>query len=288
MAGSAVAGSAVAGSAVAGSAVTRARGKTLEPGGGGRSLVGGKKVDGVCGRFVVCRLRLTIESTQEFRMRSCMQRLHSIRALSPPDRSASCPHPARVLRERVVRQVKLCRERFLVTLGIGSVAADAKTPKHPIHTSPPSATTGGEIVIRALMLSTKSNLGSFLLSWWFAANTARGRSGSAPGGGTEATATAAGGDDDPMPRLVDLDHAVTSTNTFSKQGRYFCSLPWGSRCGLCKGNQTSCELAAFAQRSFCAPAGAKADAKAGGGKGRGAKGKGGGGGGGGKATGRRW
>ena len=141
---------------------------------------------------------------------------------------------------------------------------------------------------RTLMLSTKSNLESFLLSWWFAANTARGRSGSAPGGGTEATATAAGGDDDPMPRLVDLDHAVTSTNTFSKQGRYFCSLPWGSRRGLCKGNQTSCELAAFAQRSFCAPAGAKADAKAGGGKGRGAKGKGGGGGGGGKATGRRW
>ena len=100
-------------------------------------------------------------------------------------------------------------------------------------------------------------------------NTARGRSGSAPGGGTGATAwVAAGGDDDPMPRLVDLDHAVTSTNTFSKQGRYFCSLPWGSRCGLCKGNQTSCELAAFAQRSFCAPAGAKADAKAGGGKGK--------------------
>ena len=40
MAGSAEAGSAVAGSAVAGSAVTRARGKTLEPGGCvARSLV---------------------------------------------------------------------------------------------------------------------------------------------------------------------------------------------------------------------------------------------------------
>ena len=108
---------------------------------------------------------------------------------------------------------------------------------------------------RTLMLSTKSNLGSFLLSWWFAANV------------QDANVL------DAMPGFVDLDHVVTSTSTFSKQRKYFCELQWGSRRGLCKSNQSTCELAAFAQRSFCAPAGSKAGGGAKGGGG-GAKGKG--------------
>ena len=108
---------------------------------------------------------------------------------------------------------------------------------------------------RTLMLSTKSNLGSFLLSWWFAANV------------QDANVL------DAMPGFVDLDHVVTSTSTFSKQRKYFCELQWGSRRGLCKSNQSTCELAAFTQRSFCAPAGSKAGGGAKGGGG-GAKGKG--------------
>ena len=82
---------------------------------------------------------------------------------------------------------------------------------------------------RTIILSTKSNLGSFLLSYWFAANN------------------------DETPGFVDLDKVVTSTATFSRQGRYFCVLPWGSRRGLCKSNQTTCDLPGFAQRAFCLP-----------------------------------
>lgn len=79
---------------------------------------------------------------------------------------------------------------------------------------------------RALMLSSKSNLGSFLLSWWFAANA------------------------DQVPELFDLD-GIVNEKVLSGQHRYFCELPWGSRRGLCKSNQTACELSYMAQRSFC-------------------------------------
>lgn len=116
---------------------------------------------------------------------------------------------------------------------------------------------------RTLMISTKSNLGSFLLSWWFAANERNG-----------AVMGKAGGAGDVMPGFVDLDRVVTSTATFSKQGRYFCVLPWGSRRGMCKSNQSTCDLPAFAQRSFCSPAGANRAGNAGGAKGKGVKAKG--------------
>ena len=76
-------------------------------------------------------------------------------------------------------------------------------------------------------MSSKSNLGSFLLSWWFAANE-----GAAP--------TA----------IFDLDGVVSEAAIF-RQHRYFCELPWGSRRGMCKGNQTACELPAFRERNFC-------------------------------------
>ena len=80
---------------------------------------------------------------------------------------------------------------------------------------------------RRVVMSSKSNLGSFLLSWWFAANE-----GAAP--------TA----------IFDLDGVVSEAAIF-RQHRYFCELPWGSRRGMCKGNQTACELPAFRERNFC-------------------------------------
>ena len=79
---------------------------------------------------------------------------------------------------------------------------------------------------RALMVSSKSNLGSFLLSSWFAANG------------------------DAMPTLVDLDGVVTES-AIAHQHRYFCELPWGSRRGLCRSNQTACDLPHMVQRAFC-------------------------------------
>lgn len=80
---------------------------------------------------------------------------------------------------------------------------------------------------KRLMLSSKSNLGGFLLSWWFAANA------------------------DAPASFVDLDHAVTE-QALTRSHKYFCDLPWGSRRGMCKANQTACDLAAFAKRNFCA------------------------------------
>lgn len=66
---------------------------------------------------------------------------------------------------------------------------------------------------KLLMLGSRSNLGTWALSWWPAAN----------------------GDSDPS--FVDLDARVWGPQ-FSKHGKYFCTLHWGSRRGLCKSNET--------------------------------------------------
>ncbi len=64
----------------------------------------------------------------------------------------------------------------------------------------------------ALMLSTKSNMGSYLLSWWAAANADR------------------------PPPLLDTDGKAKQGQL--QRGRYFCSLAWGSRHGMCESNRT--------------------------------------------------
>ena len=64
----------------------------------------------------------------------------------------------------------------------------------------------------ALMVSTKSNMGGFLLSWWAAANA------------------------DGVPRLLDMDDKTKAAQL--RRGRYFCALPWGARHGLCESNRT--------------------------------------------------
>ena len=83
-----------------------------------------------------------------------------------------------------------------------------------------------------LAISSRSNIGSFLLSWWSAANG------------------------DAIPSFVDLDNGITP-DTLASQGRYFCSLPWGSRRGLCRGKQMMCDLPHLASRSFCGGANVK-------------------------------
>eukprot|EP00966_Prymnesium_polylepis_P111543 2580164-Prymnesium_polylepis.1 len=60
---------------------------------------------------------------------------------------------------------------------------------------------------RRLMLNTRSNVGSSLLTYWPAANGDR------------------------MPTMFDMDEAITSSDL--EPDRYFCSLPHGSRKGLC-------------------------------------------------------
>lgn len=64
----------------------------------------------------------------------------------------------------------------------------------------------------ALMLSTKSNMGGFLLSWWAAANDGR------------------------VPPLLDMDAKVKAAQLH--RGRYFCALQWGARRGMCESNCT--------------------------------------------------
>ena len=63
-----------------------------------------------------------------------------------------------------------------------------------------------------LLLSTKSNMGSFLLSWW-----------GAPNG-------------DLVPQVVDMDGKTKVTQL--QRGRYFCALQWGARHGMCESNHT--------------------------------------------------
>ena len=108
-----------------------------------------------------------------------------------------------------------------------------------------------------LMLSSKSNLGGYILSWWGAANPSK----LAPDA------------------LFDLDKALRR-ETLPR--RYFCELPWGSRHGLCASGQSACDMPQFAGRSFCAAKGAakgaagatKGAAAKGAGRGAGGKGKG--------------
>ena len=99
-----------------------------------------------------------------------------------------------------------------------------------------------------LILSTKSNLGGYLLSSWGAFNKI-------------------------LPTFTDLDAAMRWN---ALPLRYFCELPWGSRHGLCTTSQSTCDVPQNAQRTYCKGK-AGAAAKAGGGEGK-AKGKGKGGG----------
>ena len=105
-----------------------------------------------------------------------------------------------------------------------------------------------------LMVSSKSNLGGFLISAWGALNPnpARGMA--------------------IVPGLVDLDGALRRE---AMPRRYFCELPWGSRHGLCFSAQSTCDVPRNAQSSLCrgkTAGGAKAGgAKAGGAKVGGAK-----------------
>ena len=63
-----------------------------------------------------------------------------------------------------------------------------------------------------LMLSSRSNMGSFLISWWPAANQGR------------------------IPSVKDLDGKLHHGQM--ARGRHFCSLQWGSRRGMCESNHT--------------------------------------------------
>ena len=86
---------------------------------------------------------------------------------------------------------------------------------------------------RTLMVSTKSNLGSHLLSSWAASNA------------------------DAAPGLIDLDNVVSAEAIKTRPGgKYFCELPWGSRRGLCRSSEATCDLPHMQGRSFC-----KGDAK---------------------------
>lgn len=76
-----------------------------------------------------------------------------------------------------------------------------------------------------VMLSSMSNMGVFMLTWWAAANN------------------------DTFPVLLDLEGRVTTPKL--QKGFYFCSMPWGAKHGLCKGSQTACSLSWNARRQFC-------------------------------------
>ena len=69
---------------------------------------------------------------------------------------------------------------------------------------------------RMLMVSTRSNVGSHLLSCWGAANA------------------------DAVPRFVDLDGGRSNISALMTNGKYFCDLAYGSRCGMC--NSSECEV----------------------------------------------
>lgn len=75
----------------------------------------------------------------------------------------------------------------------------------------------------ALMLSSRSNMGSFLLSWWPGAQPTTHRAAAAE------------------LQFVDLDAKVKPRQL--SRGRYFCSLMWGSRRGMCEANRTEQVLA---------------------------------------------
>ena len=77
-----------------------------------------------------------------------------------------------------------------------------------------------------LILSSKSNLGGYLLSWWAAANAGR-------------TAPVA---------FHDLDNVLRAE---SLPRRYFCELHWGTRRGLCSSDQSACDLKRNLQSKDC-------------------------------------
>ena len=83
----------------------------------------------------------------------------------------------------------------------------------------------------AIIVSTKSNMGSFLLTWWGAANGDASARGS-----THAAAGASGCD--VAPPLVDMDAKVKTLQINSRR-KFFCALNWGSRHGMCESNRTA-------------------------------------------------
>ena len=66
---------------------------------------------------------------------------------------------------------------------------------------------------RMLMVSTRSNVGSHLLSCWGAANA------------------------DAVPRFVNLDAGRSNISALMINGKYFCDLALGSRCGMCNSSE---------------------------------------------------
>eukprot|EP00966_Prymnesium_polylepis_P100980 2338369-Prymnesium_polylepis.1 len=113
---------------------------------------------------------------------------------------------------RSVEAAKVCGEECVPPL-LATMGAFARAPR--------------------LLLSSKSNFGGYLISWWGAINKGK------------------------IPTITDLDRVL-------KPGmlpvRYFCELPWGSRHGFCSGGQTACDLLQFRDRNFCSAAARKRQA----------------------------
>lgn len=76
-----------------------------------------------------------------------------------------------------------------------------------------------------VMLSSMSNMGVYMLTWWAAANN------------------------DTFPTLLDLEGRVTTSKL--QRGFFFCSMPWGVKHGLCGAGQTACSQPWNAHRQFC-------------------------------------
>lgn len=84
----------------------------------------------------------------------------------------------------------------------------------------------------ALMLSSRSNMGGFLFSWW---------PGAQPTHHEQAPATE-------RQWFVDLDSKIKPRQL--SRGRHFCSLRWGSRRGMCEANRTEHVLANADEERF--------------------------------------
>ena len=82
---------------------------------------------------------------------------------------------------------------------------------------------------RRLLVSSRSNLGGWLVSAWGGAN----HDGAGRGGGA-------------VPPVFDMEEAnltrITAARLAPPDGRYFCDLAWGSRKGLCRSNESVCDL----------------------------------------------
>ena len=89
-----------------------------------------------------------------------------------------------------------------------------------------------------LLLSSKSNLGGFLLSSWGAAHS----DGMSSVGGLLKVA------------VYDLDRMLKPNELPEK---YFCELEWGSRHGMCRPAESACDQTQFRERNFCKGSGGR-------------------------------